>query len=79
MFDSMLDHKDLVFQDATVRLITVPAEDQNYADYLGPRFMRAMDRMEIIDCITTAGATSNKYNMFIGLIATLSVLVHQYL
>lgn len=54
MFTSTLNHKDLMFQDATVRLVHVPPEKQDYEEYLGPRFLRAMERMEGIDDITSA-------------------------
>ena len=54
MFDSMLNHKDLIFQDSTVRLITIKPEDQNYEKYLGATFVRAMERNAEIDCITSA-------------------------
>ena len=56
MFVSMLDHKDLMFQDSTVRLVRVPNSKQNYKDYLETEFLRAMERMENIDCVT-AGAS----------------------
>ena len=58
MFDSMLDHKDLIFQDSTVRLVHVPDEDQTYDKYLGPAFMRGMERNENIDCVTGGWAVS---------------------
>ena len=57
MFVSMLDHKDLIFQDSTVRLVKVPPSKQTYQAYLGTDFMRAMERMENIDCVTTSLAT----------------------
>ena len=56
MFDSMIDHKDLIFQDATVRLVTILPADQTYENYLGAAFIRAMKRMHSIDCVTGAGA-----------------------
>ena len=46
------DHRDLLFQDSTVRLVPVPADQQNHKDYLGESFTRAMERMEGIDCVT---------------------------
>ncbi len=55
MFASeLLDHKDLIFQDSTVRLVHVEPDMQDYVRYLGPRFVRAMERMEGIDSITAA-------------------------
>lgn len=55
MFDSMINHKDLIFQDATVRLAPIDFSNQNYKDFLGPDFIRAMQRMESIDCVTGSG------------------------
>ena len=52
MFDSYLDHKDLIFQDSTVRLVPIEPDHQNYERFLGSRFIRAMERMEHIDRIT---------------------------
>ena len=57
------DHKDLIFQDSTVRLVPVAEDLQNYEDYLEEEFTRSMERMEGIDCITantapTIGSTS---------------------
>ena len=54
LFDSMLDHKDLIFQDSTVRLVAIEPEQQNYKDYLGEDFLRSMQRMQEIDCQTAA-------------------------
>ena len=70
MFQSMLDHKDLLFQDSTVRLVSVTEDLQNYRSYLGVTFTRAMDRMEGIDCITDNSATSTN-----GLTRYLSIIV----
>ena len=64
MFVSMLDHKDLIFQDSTVRLVRVPPSKQDYKSYLGLDFVRAMERMENIDCITTGGACVNVCSHF---------------
>ncbi len=78
MFDSSLDHKDLIFQDSTVRLIPVEKENQNYESFLGPSFVRSMERMEGIDCVTTAGATTTKVtyiNIVIGLLSTLYLVL----
>lgn len=55
MFDSEINHKDLIFQDATVRLVEIASDQQNYKDFLGPEFIRAMQRMESIDCVTGSG------------------------
>lgn len=56
MFESFLNHKDLIFQDATVRLELINSTLQNYKDFLGPSFIRAMQRMESRDCVTGSGA-----------------------
>lgn len=58
MFDSTVDHKDLLFQDASVRLIPVNPRNQTYTAYLGPNFIRSMQRMESIDCVTGRSAAS---------------------
>ena len=53
----MLNHKDLIFQDSTMRLVSIEkTEEQNYRSYLGENFLRSMERMKDIDRIT-AGAT----------------------
>ena len=57
MFSSMLDHKDLIFQDSTVRLIHVEEDKQDYINYLGESFMRSMERMHNIDCVTSGQVT----------------------
>ncbi|KAK2174910.1 hypothetical protein NP493_768g01007 [Ridgeia piscesae] len=54
MFASMLNHKDLMFQDSTVRLVAIKEKKQNYRDYLGASFIRAMERNDEIDCITSS-------------------------
>jgi hypothetical protein len=54
----MLDHKDLIFQDSTVRLVHVHPENQTYQKYLGASFLRAMERNANIDCVTTASGVS---------------------
>jgi len=55
LFDSILNHKDLIFQDATVRLVQIDPADQDYNTYLGPVFIRAMERHKNVDCVTGAG------------------------
>jgi len=69
MFDSYLDHKDLIFQDSTVRLVPIEQENQNYEKFLGNRFIRSMERMEHIDRIT-AGSV-NLCPMYISLFLSL--------
>jgi len=73
MFGSMLDHKDLIFQDSTVRLVEVTEEKQTYQEYLGERFMRAMQRMETIDCITDSATSLNHFTSFTILFIVLVV------
>lgn len=58
MFDSTIGHKDLLFQDATVRLVYIPDSNQTYLAYLGPTFVRAMQRQKTIDCVTGSPAVS---------------------
>jgi len=52
MFDSFINHKDLIFQDATVRLMSIDAGNQTYVNYLGKDFIRRMQGMKNIDCVT---------------------------
>ena len=73
MFGSMLDHKDLIFQDSTVRLVEVPKEKQFYQEYLGESFMRAMQRMENIDCITNSASGLHLFSAAILLLGCLLV------
>ncbi len=73
MFASgMLDYKDLIFQDSTVRLVAVEPDEQNYVTYLGPRFVRAMERMEGIDSITAASCHPVSSLILITALALLS-------
>jgi len=57
MFDSTVNHKDLIFQDATVRLVRINPMNQTYDAYLGPTFIRSMQRMASIDCVTGQAAS----------------------
>jgi melanoma-associated antigen p97 len=76
MFDSILNHKDLIFQDATVRLVEVKPEHQTYDAYLGAGFIRAMERHEGVDCVTGG---SGMIHASLGVImACLSVLFTQW-
>ena len=74
MFMSMLDHKDLIFQDSTVRLVPVPPSKQNYEDYLETDFLRAMERMENIDTVT-ASAQSLTSHASTSLLLALTVYI----
>lgn len=58
MFDSTVNHKDLMFQDATIRLVHINPRNQTYDAYLGPTFIRSMQRMATIDCVTGRSAAS---------------------
>jgi len=58
MFDSTVNHKDLMFQDATVRLVRINPMNQTYQAYLGPTFIRSMQRMASVDCVTGRSAAS---------------------
>jgi len=58
MFKSeVLDHRDLIFQDSTVRLVAIEPDRQDYARYLNERFTRSMQRLEDIDDITSHAKT----------------------
>jgi len=59
MFDSTVNHKDLIFQDATVRLVHITPRNQTYEAYLGPTFIRSMQRMASVDCVTGRSAASS--------------------
>ena len=72
MFKSMLDHRDLIFQDSTVRLVRVPPQKQNYEAYLETDFLRAMERMENIDKVT-ASAQSFSAHASTSLLLVLTV------
>ena len=75
MFHSMLDHKDLIFQDSTVRLVPVEPERQNYESYLGPQFVRAMERMTAIDCVTGGASTVHGLTRWLSLVACFLITV----
>ena len=64
MFDSMLDHNDLIFQDSTMRLIKVFPERQNYQTYLGSDFMRLMRRLDEWNCNDVSAQTAGSSNLF---------------
>ena len=55
MFDSMLNHKDLIFQDSTVRLVSLLGK--TYDEFLGETFVRSMERMLNIDHVTGSFAS----------------------
>ena len=57
MFNSYVDYRDLIFQDSTVRLSPIEYENQDFKTFLGESFIRSMERMAGIDCMTT-GNTS---------------------
>lgn len=73
MFDSEINHKDLIFQDATVRLAPIDPANQNYKDFLGPDFIRSMQRMESIDCVTGSGKEP-LHHLSVVVMVTCSVL-----
>ena len=77
MFASeLLNHKDLIFQDSTVRLVSVHPDEQNYVTYLGPRFVRAMERMEGIDTITAASCQPLSSVILVVVTLIFSTLLH---
>jgi hypothetical protein len=53
MFSSYVDFRNLIFQDATVRLSLIDPSKQDYKSFLGENFVRSMERMAGIDCYTT--------------------------
>ena len=73
MFDSYINHKDLIFQDATVRLLPVDPENQTYVKYLGEDFVRRMQRMHTIDCVT-GRASATGYSIVSLLMAVVAFL-----
>ena len=54
MFTSAAPYWDLIFNDATQKLVVVDEGEQEYREYLGSSFLRAM---ETVDC--TAGSPVN--------------------
>lgn len=58
MFYSNPPYSDLIFQDATQQLVSVPVEKRQFSAYLGPDFMRAR---RIVDCF--AGASAIQYSI----------------
>jgi len=46
MFYSEPPYADLIFQDATQKLIVLEEEDRNYLHYLGPEFVKAVESVE---------------------------------
>lgn len=59
MYYSAAPYSDLIFQDATQRLVIVPPEKREYSAYLGKDFMRAR---RVVDCRASASAIS--YSVF---------------
>ena len=76
MFDSYINHKDLIFQDATVRLLPIDPDNQTYTSYLGEDFVRRMQRMKAIDCVT--GRASAKHVSFITMLTVIVALVSAF-
>lgn len=58
MFDSGVDQDDLLFSDSTVRLVEVPPEKQNYEQYLGTSFLKAVNTLNQFDCTSSSTRTS---------------------
>lgn len=80
MFKSMLNHKDLIFQDSCVRLIKIEPDTQSFEEYLGPSFLRAMERMEEIDCVSETSAACHVTSGGLWLaVALIGALVHRWL
>lgn len=74
MFDSTVNHKDLLFQDATVRLVRINPQNQTYTAYLGPNFIRSMQQMESIDCVTGRAAALHRFAMLYYVLTALLVV-----
>lgn len=68
MFYSLPPFYDLIFQDATQQLRSIPPEQRRYDLYLGGDFMRAK---RITDC--DAGAAAHKYAVTLAVIVPLIV------
>jgi len=75
MFDSILNHKDLIFQDATVRLVQIDSGDQDYKAYLGDDFIRSMERHKSVDCVTGAAPNTRANHSLTLLFSSLSCFV----
>lgn len=54
MFDSGVDQDDNLFSDSTVRLVEVPPEKQNYEEYLGVNFLKAVNTLNQFDCTSSS-------------------------
>lgn len=70
MFYSNPPYSDLIFQDATQQLITVPVDQREFSKWLGPDFMRAR---RIVDC--NAGASAITYSVLASLTTVLVALM----
>ena len=58
MFDSGVDQDDLLFSDSTVRLVEVPTDKQNYEQYLGTSFLKAVNTLNQFDCTSSSPTTA---------------------
>lgn len=76
MFDSYVDNRDLIFQDATVRLSSIDPEGQDYVSFLGENFIRSMERMRGVDCYTTGNSAASS---IVADVTVISVLVCVFL
>lgn len=75
MFDSILNHKDLIFQDSTVRLVSLLGK--TYDEFLGETFVRSMERMMNIDRVTGSFASIQSVSSY-KLYAIFSALFFTY-
>lgn len=74
MFHSLPPYHDLIFQDATRQLRTIPPNQRRYDLYLGKDFMRAR---RITDC--DSGANELKFNIFLTIMPIMLLIgVLQY-
>jgi len=69
MYYSPPPYSDLIFQDATQKLLVIPPEKREYSAYLGQDFMRAR---RIVDC--NAGASAISYSV----IATIVMIIFTF-
>ena len=58
MFDSGTWYTDLMFTDAAVRLMRIPADKQNYVVWLGESFISQIENLHKYTCVNPDGASS---------------------
>jgi hypothetical protein len=68
MFYSEPPYADLIFQDATQKIIILEGEDLDYRHYLGPEFVRAVEEVE---CFRSAALPTTIPSMTVSLVIVL--------